>query len=88
MQARPEGVAVADLNGDGLVDMIVCNNTINSVTMLLGDGTGSFPTRFDFPTAVNPFWVSAADLDGNGLTDLLVTNQSSNTVGIYLNNSQ
>ncbi len=42
-----------DLN-DGDLDMVVSNNTSNDVSMLLGNGDGSFAAQKSFPTGENP----------------------------------
>src|SRR5262249_47858972 len=42
--AGPASVAVGDFNGDGKPDLAVANFNFIDVTILLGDGTGAFPT--------------------------------------------
>src|ERR1019366_3042856 len=36
----PSSVAVGDFNGDGILDLAVANDCSNTISMLLGDGTG------------------------------------------------
>jgi hypothetical protein len=47
---RPYSVAVGDFNGDGIPDLAVVNDTFLSgtVSVLLGNGDGSFPGSADF----------------------------------------
>ncbi len=40
---NPQSVFVADVDGDGHADLIIVNQGGNSLTVLLGDGTGAFP---------------------------------------------
>ena len=61
----PFAVAVADLNGDGKLDLVTANHWDNTVSVLLGTGTGSFGAKTDFPTGAEPI-VVVADLKGDG----------------------
>jgi hypothetical protein len=62
---------IADLNGDGKLDMAVTGT--DYVSILLGNGNGTFkpPTSYNAPAAYD---VIAADYNGDGLPDLVVTN--------------
>jgi len=64
----PAGVAAADLNGDGFLDIATASGTI-----LFGNGTGVFPNRADYAIA-NPASVMISDFDGDGLPDLILGN--------------
>src|SRR5439155_566200 len=76
----PVSVAVGDFNGDGHLDLAVANVgtdpsfTDGSVSVLLGNGDGSFQTARNFPAGRNPSSVAVADFDGDGHADLAVTN--------------
>ncbi len=45
-----ESVAVGDLNGDGIEDLVIANEGANTLTVLLGNGSGGFT-----PAAGSPF---------------------------------
>src|SRR5262249_35587807 len=47
-------VAAADLNGDGKLDIVASNLFDNSVSVLLGNGNGTFRPRKDYPTGLFP----------------------------------
>lgn len=64
------GVAAADLNGDGIVDLAASTPTNNTVTLLWGNGDGTFRTGPQFATAEYPTRPAAADLNGDGVADL------------------
>src|SRR5438132_13550965 len=61
---NPFAVALADFNGDGKIDLAVANSGTNTVSVLLGNGTGTFGAKTDFTTGSGPRSVAAADLNG------------------------
>jgi len=66
-------VAVADLNGDGKPDLVVSQSgSLTSVSVLLGNGDGTFQTPVEYGTAPMPLGVMLADLNGDGKLDLAV----------------
>jgi hypothetical protein len=82
-------VAVADLNDDGKLDLIVstfARSTIpgpDSVTVLLGNGDGAFGQANTFSTDAGGS-IIAADFDGDGQTDVAVASPSTNTLCLLL----
>lgn len=71
---NPYGVTAADFNGDGKLDLAVANNTSNVVSILIGNGDGSFQPGVDYATGTNPFAVTTGDFNGDGVIDLAVAN--------------
>jgi hypothetical protein len=65
----------ADLNSDGSADIVTSNFEGASVSILYGDGRGSF-TRKDFPVPPNPFGTAIADLNGDGHLDIALAHYS------------
>jgi hypothetical protein len=87
----PEALAVADLNGDGLPDIITANYLDDTVSVLLNNGNGTFQTQQTFATGYRPSAVAVGDVNGDGIPDLVVPNQGSrsapaNTVSVLLGN--
>src|SRR5262249_44694288 len=77
------GVAVADVNGDGIPDLVV---TAGSVHGLLGLGDGSFQTSpISHLAGGTPLFLTAADLNGDGRPDLVTANPLSSDVSVLLN---
>src|ERR1700730_17025906 len=74
----PFSVAVGDFNGDGKLDLAVANTHSNTVSILLGTGTGSFGAKTDFGTGGGPISVALGAFNGDGKLDLAVRNQNSN----------
>jgi hypothetical protein len=73
-------VAVGDFNGDGKLDLAVANEGSNTVSILLGDGTGNFTAASSTSTGTAPQSVAMGDFNGDGKLDLAVANEGSNTV--------
>ena len=82
----PFSIVTGDFNGDGKLDLAVSDASGNGVTVLLGDGTGSFSPSSGSPFAAGgfPLSVATADLNGDGKLDLVVTNSSDNTATVLL----
>ena len=84
---HPNSVAVGDFNGDGIPDMAVANRLDNTVTILLGNGDGTFrASGISPPTGKTPVAVVSGDFNGDGKADLAVANSTDGTVSILLGN--
>jgi large repetitive protein len=85
----PGAVELADLNNDGILDLIVADSGSNNVLVYPGLGNGAFgPALNDgqgFFTGTDPVGITVADLTGDGRLDLIVANEGSNDVSILLN---
>src|SRR6266545_4578526 len=87
----PASVAIADLNGDGRPDLAVASSgylrlTPGTVTVLYGNGDGTFGARADFGTGIHPVSVAVADLNGDRFPDLVTANGASNAISVLLGN--
>src|SRR2546422_7531311 len=78
--------AVGDVNGDGRPDLAVANYGSNSVSVLLGNGDGTFQAAQTFVAGSGPVWVAVGDVNGDGRLDLAVANYYSNSVSVLLGN--
>jgi outer membrane protein assembly factor BamB len=77
VSGEPWGVVAGDFWGatgapDGTLDVVVAKKSANMVTLLRGDGVGSFLAPIDIPVGVGPTDLVAADFDRDGLLDLAV----------------
>ena len=88
-------VALGDFNGDGIPDLAITKNSPNnttpgSVSILLGNGDGTFQAPVSYTLGQNPNWVAVGSLRGNGILDLVVVNEdqiaNSGYVSILLGN--
>jgi hypothetical protein len=69
---NPSDVAVADFNGDGKLDLVTANGNQNSVSVLLGNGDGTFQTAHNFAAGNSAVSVAVGDFNGDGIPDLAV----------------
>jgi hypothetical protein len=77
---------VGDFNGDGRADLAVVNQTANTVSVLLGNGDGTFGPKTDYATGTTPVGVTAGDFNGDGHTDIAVANFGGKSVSVLLDN--
>lgn len=89
----PADVAVGDFNHDGFLDLAVANagenssgQSADSISILLGNGNGTFKTQVDYPTGRTPVSVAVGDFNGDGNLDLAVVAQYDDAVSILLGN--
>src|SRR5207249_2330382 len=109
---NPVGVELADLTGNGKLDLITTNFTLpveplttgqvpvppgintttgqtdthGSISVLAGNGDGTFQTEQQFFVGGRPLAVKAGDLTGDGKKDLAVVNAYSSTLSILKGN--
>lgn len=82
-----DAVASADINGDGIPDAVVTDDSTHLLNVLLNDGTGHFPqSQPGFTAAILPGTnvVKLADMNGDGLADVIVSSPLSGTVSVFL----
>src|SRR6266516_3725403 len=99
-QVTPVGLnpwyfAVGDFNGDGKLDLAVADygcpldctsSPSNTVTVLLGNGNGTFLPGPSLTVGNGPAGVAVGDFNGDGKPDLAVANLNDNTLSILLGN--
>src|SRR5205814_1921270 len=79
-------VAVADLNGDGTPDIVVTNGNMIGfgVSVLLGNGDGTFGTAVSWPVGAGPTALAIGDVNGDGSPDIFVANTDGNSISVLL----
>jgi hypothetical protein len=85
---NPVGVAVADFNADGKLDLVVANNSSNNLYVMIGTGGGNFIGVGMLQAGDRPSAVAVGDFNGDGKLDLAVANEgtppNNGTVSIIL----
>ncbi|MEZ6243112.1 MAG: FG-GAP-like repeat-containing protein [Phycisphaerales bacterium] len=70
VQGRPGSVAIDDVDGDGILDIVAACEADNSFAVLRGIGDGTFHPFVAFPASGSPGAIALADLDADGDPDL------------------
>jgi subtilisin-like proprotein convertase family protein len=83
---NPTNVAVADFNNDSKPDLAVTNQVSNNVSILLGNGDGTFAAQTLVNNVASPYGIVAGKFNSDNNTDFVVTNSNSNTVTVYHGN--
>ena len=76
----------ADLNGDGKLDIVGTNYDASKVTVMRGNGDGTFQSGTQLNSDASPRTIILADVNGDGKTDILAGCYDGTAVDVYLNN--
>lgn len=71
-----------DFNNDGNLDLAIANNNMGNVSVLIGNGAGSFPVAVDFPLIGSPISLTSADFNSDGKLDIATANSNSNAASL------
>jgi uncharacterized protein YfaP (DUF2135 family) len=81
----PVAIAIGDLNGDAVPDLALGNYDV-SVSVLFGNGDGTFQAVQDFPVSANVPGIAVVDMNGDSKPDIVTANLSGSSVSVLLAN--
>lgn len=74
----------ADLNGDGRMDLVLCESANRRIRIALGRGDGTFSTAVSYSVSYTPDFVATGDLNNDGKLDVLACSELSDVVIRFL----
>jgi hypothetical protein len=87
----PTPAVIADLNGDGKRDLVfgyggfTLDGDYQSVTILLGNGDGTFGAAMWVGVGERPSSIAVGDFNGDSKPDLVVANENANSISVLIN---
>jgi hypothetical protein len=82
---NPEAIAVGSFRrNNAFLDLAVANGGSNTVSVLLGNGDGTFRPPVSYNVGTYPWFVAAADLNADQVLDLVVSNRDSADLTVLL----
>jgi len=87
MVTTPISVAAADLNGDGILDLVTASDGVTSgmASVFIGKGDGTFQNAVSYPAGQFPYSVAIADFNGDHRPDVTITDGTGNREYVLLN---
>src|SRR5262249_15283880 len=82
----PHSVVLGRFDSDNFLDAAIANHDGNSVSILRGNGDGTFQTQVSYAVGTGPHSIRSGDLNGDGRIDLVTANEFSNNVSVLLGN--
>src|SRR5690349_8879106 len=80
----PRWIVGGDFNNDGQLDLATANAEASTVSVLLGNGDGTFRPHLDFVTGANPQGIAVGDFNRDGILDLVTANTRGSSITIAL----
>jgi len=85
VDAEPVSIAAGKLNRDGKLDLVTANQFAGTLSILLGNGDGTFQPQISIPSGgITPTSVAIGDLNGDGHADLVVAQPNGDAVSVLI----
>jgi hypothetical protein len=85
---NPQSIALFDLDGDGNLDVVTVDFRFetdgNGISVLLGDGDGTFSPNTSYPTEARPTFAAVGDVTGDGRPDIVTANSGGSSVSVLV----
>jgi len=81
---QPTALVTGDFDGDGTLDLAITNSLDNTVSVLLGNGDGTFQDAVNYDVGSSPAALVAADFNGDHILDLAVADSGDGTVTLLV----
>ncbi len=82
--SSPVALTTDDLDGDGNEDLAVADSSTNSVSVLLGNGDGTFGKPASYPVGADPTAIATDDLNDDGYDDIVTADAGSGDISVLL----
>ena len=79
---NPGSIASADIDGDGILDLVVAVEISNTVVVGLGVGDGTFRFRQVLQSQGRPQSIAVDDFDGDGFADIAVSQDVTHNISV------
>ena len=84
--SSPTEDRVVDLNGDGKLDIVLENSGSNTISVLLGNGDGTFQPAVNYATGTQPWSMDVGDVNGDGKPDVVTCDLAASSASVLINN--
>ncbi|MFQ6603639.1 beta strand repeat-containing protein, partial [Flavobacterium sp. C3NV] len=85
----PVGISVADIDGDGKLDIVAANYHVSTISILRNTSSGvgniSFAPQILYNSGLDPYRLAIGDIDGDGKLDIATANKTGNSVSVFRN---
>ena len=78
------GCTLADIDGDGVLDLVVSTTMTNRISISPGNGDGTFGSSYPVDAHGRSPYVAVGDMNGDGRPDIVTGNYESGTISVLL----